>query len=97
MSDNLELYRENPSIFQKYIALTNKKQILINKVYNKIIDNNISKKIYYEEYMKLYLKDNESIDNFKQLYSEYLDTYNSKKAELSNLNKEIKIIKKLHV
>lgn len=58
---------------------------------------NEKQKLYYEEYMKLYLKDNESIDNFKQLYSEYLDTYNSKKAELSNLNKEIKIIKRLHV
>jgi len=45
MSHNLELYRENPSIFQKYIALTNQKQILIDKVYNKIIDHNISKKL----------------------------------------------------
>ena len=29
---NLKLYKENPSIFQKYIALTNQKQILIDKV-----------------------------------------------------------------
>lgn len=54
-------------------------------------------KLFYEEYMKLYLKDNESIDNFEQLYKEYIDTYNVKKAEVSNLNKEIKIIKRLHV
>ena len=54
-------------------------------------------KIYYEEYIKLYLKDNESIDSFKQLYSEYIDTLNAKKDEVSNLHKEIKIIKRLHV
>lgn len=43
--NNLKLYKENPSIFQKYIELTNQKQILIDKVYKKIIENNISKKI----------------------------------------------------
>ena len=42
---NLKLYKENPSIFQKYIALTNQKQILIDKVCKKIIENNISKKL----------------------------------------------------
>lgn len=45
MSYNSNLYRENPSIFQKYIALTNQKQLLIDKVYNKIIDNYIAEKI----------------------------------------------------
>lgn len=54
-------------------------------------------KLFYKEYMKIYLKNNESIDDFKQLYKEYIDTYNAKKVELSNLNKEIKIIKRLHV
>lgn len=42
---NLELYSENPSIFQKYIALTNQKQILIEKVCQKAIKNVTSKKI----------------------------------------------------
>ena len=42
MINNLKLYKENPSIFQKYIELTNQKQILIDKVYKKIIENNIS-------------------------------------------------------
>lgn len=32
---NLKLYKENPSIFQRYIALTNQKTILINKVCKK--------------------------------------------------------------
>ena len=44
---NLKLYKENPSIFQKYIALTNQKQILIDKVCKKIIENNISKKLSF--------------------------------------------------
>lgn len=42
---NLKLYQENPSIFQRYIALTNQKQILIDKFCKKIIENNISKKL----------------------------------------------------
>ena len=42
---NLKLYKENPSIFQRYIALTNQKQILIDKVCKKIIENNISKEL----------------------------------------------------
>ena len=42
---NLKLYRENPSIFQRYIALTNQKPILINKVCKKILENNTSKKL----------------------------------------------------
>ncbi len=45
ISYNLKLCRENPSIFQKYIALTNQKQLLIDKVYNKIIDNYRTEKI----------------------------------------------------
>lgn len=44
---NLKLYQENPSIFQRYIALTNQKQILIDKFCKKIIENNISKKYRY--------------------------------------------------
>lgn len=55
------------------------------------------KRIYYEEYAKLYLKQNETIDNFNQLYSELLDTYQLRKADVTNLNKEIKIIKRLQV
>lgn len=37
---NLKLYRENLSIFQKYIALTNQKQILIVRVCKKILQKN---------------------------------------------------------
>lgn len=43
--NNLNLYKDNSSIFQRYISLTNQKQILIDKVYNKIINNITSKKL----------------------------------------------------
>ena len=36
---NLNLYKDNSSIFQKFIALTNQKEVLIDKVCNKIISN----------------------------------------------------------
>lgn len=40
---NLKLYKENPSIFQRYIALTNQKPILINKVCKKILEKILQK------------------------------------------------------
>ena len=43
--NNSELYEENPSIFQKFIALTNQKEILVSKVCKKIQDNYISKEL----------------------------------------------------
>lgn len=55
------------------------------------------KRVYYEEYMKIYLHSNESIDGFEQLYEEVLATYELKKVDVDNLNKEIKIIKRLNV
>ena len=45
MMNKLKLYSKNPSIFQKYIALTNQKQILIDKVCKKIVEKNTSKKL----------------------------------------------------
>lgn len=45
MKNKLKLYSKNPSIFQKYIALTNQKQILIDKVCKKIVEKNTSKKL----------------------------------------------------
>ncbi|MBQ2836217.1 MAG: HD domain-containing protein [Clostridia bacterium] len=55
------------------------------------------KKLYYDEYIKMYLHSNESIDEFEQLYKEAVDAYNLRKSELDNLYQEIKIIKKLSV
>ena len=58
---------------------------------------NNNDKIYYEQYINLLLKSNESISNYNTLYNEFIDAYDLRKNILSNLYKEIKIIKKLKV
>lgn len=55
------------------------------------------KRNYYNEYIKLYLEPNESLEQFNQLFKELLETYNTQKANVKNLHKEIKVIKRLHV
>ena len=66
--------------------------------YNKLLSaKNEKKRIYYEEYMKLYLKPNEPVELYEQLYEELYSTYLIKTEEINNLNKEIKIIKRLRV
>ncbi len=75
------------------------------KRYKKISDyiekmnntKNNNDKIYYEQYLNLLLREDESIDNYSNLYNEFIDAYNLRKNMLSNLYKEIKIIKKLKV
>lgn len=58
---------------------------------------NEEKKLYYNKYAKMYLKKNESLDDFEQLYREALEAYDLRNAELLNLYKEIKTIKKLSI
>ena len=69
------------------------------RFYNKkrLSAKNEKQKIYYEDYMKLYLNSNESVDDVEQLYEEIVDTYTLKKSEISNLYKEIKTIKRLYI
>ena len=50
---------------------------------------------YFEEYMKIYMHSNESIEGFEQLYEEIFSTYMAKKEDVKKLNKEIKTIKRL--
>ena len=54
-------------------------------------------KNYYLEGMKVLLRDGETIKNYMNIYNEYQDAYNARKAIIDNLYKEIKIIKKLKV
>ena len=42
---NSSIYDKKPSVFQRYIALTNQKQLLIDKVCKRILLNNKSKKL----------------------------------------------------
>lgn len=55
------------------------------------------KKIYYEEYIKLYLHSDETLENFEPLYQEALKAYQLRKNILDDLYKEIKIIKRLRI
>lgn len=58
---------------------------------------NKDKMLYYEQYAALYLKSNESLDNIDYLYKELQDAYEIRNKKLTDLNNEIKIIKKLRV
>ena len=66
----------------------------IEKMNNSKNDND---KIYYKQYINLLLNDDESIENYSNLYNEFLSAYNLRKKILLNLHNEIKIIKKLKV
>lgn len=54
-------------------------------------------KSYYYEGIKMLLKNNETFDNYLSVYEEYKKAYETRKAIIDNLYKEIKIIKKLKV
>lgn len=54
-------------------------------------------KNYYYEGIKMLLKNNETLENYKVSYQEYKNAYETRKAKIDNLYKEIKIIKKLKV
>ena len=53
--------------------------------------------IYYEQYINMLLRSDESIENFEDLYQEFQDAYNLRQTILNDLHREIKIIKKLKV
>jgi len=54
-------------------------------------------KNYYLEGIKMLLSSGETIENLETLHNEYIEAYNTRKAIIDNLYKEIKIIKKLRV
>ena len=54
-------------------------------------------KNYYFEGMKILMKNNETIENYMNIYEEYKNAYKTRKAMIDNLYNEIKIIKKLKV
>ena len=58
---------------------------------------NDKKKNYYLEGMKLLLKPGETLENFSQIYQEYIEAYSTRKTIIDNLYTEIKNIKKLRV
>jgi hypothetical protein len=52
---------------------------------------------YYKEGIRVLLKPGETLDNFTNVYQELQEARSRRKAEIDNLYKEIKIIKKLKV
>ena len=54
-------------------------------------------RIYYEQYINLLLKPDESIEEFDKLYQEFKDAYELRKNVLKGLHEEIKKVKKLRV
>lgn len=54
-------------------------------------------KNFYLEGIKMLLKNNETLENYSSLYEEYKNAYQTRKGVIDNLNKEIKIIKKLKI
>ena len=54
-------------------------------------------KIYYDNGIKMLLKNNETLENYLSFYEEYKSAYETRKAIIDDLYKEIKIIKKLKV
>lgn len=58
---------------------------------------NENQRVYYDEYIRIYLHPGESLEEFNQLYKELLDAYELKKSNVDDLFKEIKIIKRLRV
>lgn len=62
--------------------------------------NNSKKQVdvdFYKDYIKYYLKRNETIDNFDQAFTELQQTLSKKNDDLKNLYKEIKQIKRIKV
>ena len=58
---------------------------------------NQNKKNYFLEGMKMYLKPDETVENYRQIYEEHKIAYKTRKAEIDNLYEELKTIKKLKV
>ena len=66
--------------------------------YNKMNSSKSEKrKQYYYEYAKMFLENDETVENIPNLKEEYKDAYEVRKGKVQNLYDEIKKIKKLHI
>lgn len=68
------------------------------KFYKKsLASKNETKRKYYEDGITACLIEDENLDNWQSIYSEYQSAYKSKHDIIKNLENEVKIIKKLKV
>ena len=91
-----EIYLTGSYVDNLYSELSRFKQIECYREYMEKAKKEKDKN-YYLEGMKVLLRDGETIENYMNIYNEYQDAYNARKAIIDNLYKEIKIIKKLKV
>lgn len=84
-----------------YVKDLDKELDRYKKIEKYINKRNSSKKnkdiVYYNQYIDLLLQPGESIEEFDRIYQEAKDAYQLRKTMLSDLHKEIKNVKKLHV
>ena len=81
-----------------YLAENIKRFEQIEKYYDKMLKSKTeSKKEYYLEYLKYYFRENENLDNFRNLYEDYKKSYQIRKEKIDHLYNEAKIIKKLKI
>lgn len=82
----------------KYLKSEIKRLETINRYFIKMENSKKEKdRQYFLQGIKLMLSQGETIDNFKVILSEYINTLNTKQENVNKLYKEIKIIKKLKV
>lgn len=81
-----------------YLQENIKRLTKIEKYYNKMVNSKTeNKKNYYLEYMKLYLEQGETTENFHTIFEDYKSAYELRKQKIDTLYGEIKTIKKLKV
>ncbi len=68
------------------------------KYYDKMLKSKSNdKKDYFREYVKVFLQENETVDNFLNIYQNYKDALVLRQNKIDTLYGEIKVIKKLKV
>ena len=84
-----------------YVESLKKELKRFEKIQNLINKKNTAKKqndiIYYDQYIHMLLRPDETIETFPHLYQEFKDAYELRNNMLADLHKEIQIIKKLKV
>lgn len=91
-----EIYCTNDYV--KYLKSELDRFDTISKYENSMVSAKKQKdKDYYMSGINVLLKKEETLENYKTLYNEYQEAYTLRKDIISNLYKEIKIIKKLKI
>ena len=70
----------------------------IEKYYNKMLQSKKEdKRNYYLEYVKIFLQQNETVEDFPTIFENFKKAYQIRKEKIDTLYNEVKIIKKLKV